>query len=193
VYVPAPRDLYPADFSTYVVPEGPARAYEGASRPGHFRGVATVVTKLLQRTRPDLACFGCKDAQQVAVVERLVRDLDLSGRVVVGPTIRDPDGLALSSRNRYLDGAARARALALPRALGAIVDAAARVVTSRDALATAGRAVLDDARVRVDYLDVVDAATFEPVEQLARPALAIGALWVDDVHLIDNEWIAPPA
>jgi len=194
VYAPGADDLYPAGFATHVDVDGPTAGFEGAARPGHFRGVATVVAKLLARVRPDLAWFGRKDAQQVAVVRRMHADLDLPGTIVVAPTVRDVDGLALSSRNRYLTPDERARALAIPRALDAARACAAAGERRRDALVAAARAVLDAARdVAVAYVEVVDPARFVAVEEVGPgPALMVVAAKVGTTRLLDNEWIALP-
>ena len=165
VFAPAVADMYPPGFST-AVDVGPlATRFEGAFRPGHFAGVATVVLKLLNRIAPQRAYFGQKDAQQVAVIRRMVRDLDLAVDVRVVPTVREPDGLALSSRNVYLTPDERRRAASLHRALRA----------------------LDPSLVEgdVDYLAVVDPDTFEEVPP-RRGALAIAAARFGTTHLIDN-------
>jgi pantoate--beta-alanine ligase len=197
VYAPSADDLYPPGFSTTVDVTGPSAGYEGAARPGHFRGVATVVAKLVARARPDRTYFGRKDAQQVAVVRRLASDLDLPGEIVVGPTLRDLDGLALSSRNRYLSAADRARALAIPRALDAARGAAADGERSAAALVARARAVLDSvAGVEIAYVEVVDSDRFAPVAALSAPsdsgespALMIVACKVGSTRLLDNEWM----
>ena len=194
VYAPTVDDLYPAGFSTHVDVDGPTAGFEGAARPGHFRGVATVVAKLLARARPDRAWFGRKDAQQVAVVRRMHADLDLPGTVVVAPTVRDVDGLALSSRNRYLTPDERARALAIPRALDAARALAATGERRRDALVAAARAVLDAAHdVAPAYVEVVDPARFAPLAALGEtPALLVIAAKVGTTRLLDNEWLLAP-
>lgn len=175
VFAPAPDVVYP-DPPLVRVSAGPVGAVlEGASRPGHFDGVLTVVLKLLHLTRPDVALFGQKDAQQLALIRRMVHDLDLPVEVAVVPTVRDPDGLALSSRNRYLSGEDRRHALALGRALQAVAD-------SGDV--AAGRAVLSaEPRLQVDYLERVDPVTFQP-DPLGR--LVVVAAWVGGTRLIDN-------
>jgi pantoate--beta-alanine ligase len=193
VYAPTVDDLYPAGFSTHVDVDGPTAGFEGAARPGHFRGVATVVAKLLARARPDRAWFGRKDAQQVAVVRRMHADLDLPGTVVVAPTVRDVDGLALSSRNRYLTPDERAR-VAIPRALDAARALAATGERRRDALVAAARAVLDAAHdVAPAYVEVVDPARFAPLAALGEtPALLVIAAKVGTTRLLDNEWLLAP-
>jgi pantoate--beta-alanine ligase len=159
--VPAPDELYPPGFQTWVEVEELGRRLEGAHRPGHFRGVATVCLKLFNIVRPDRAYFGQKDAQQVAVLKRMVRDLDLDLEIRVVPTVRDPDGLALSSRNAYLSPEQRRRALALPQALSTRDPARARELL---------------AGLDVDYVEVAD---FDP------PVLA-AAVRIDGTRLIDN-------
>jgi pantoate--beta-alanine ligase len=194
VYAPEPPDLYPAGFSTYVVPEGPALPHEGERRPGHFRGVATVVLKLFQRARAERAWFGRKDAQQVAVLERMVRDLDLATEVVVAPTVKDDDGLALSSRNRYLAPEDRARALALPRALDDVVRACARGEHDAAQLLALARESLEAAGLGIDSLAVVDPEGFAPVPRLgAGPSLLIATVRVGSTRLLDNRWLVRTA
>jgi pantoate--beta-alanine ligase len=189
-YLPAPSDLYPEGFAFSVVPSGFDR-YEGRVRPGHFAGVATVVAKLLLRVRPDRVYFGQKDAQQLALVRRLVRDLDLPGRVVPCATVRDADGLALSSRNRYLDDDWRSRARALPRELERAAQEAADGEHDCEALCERARSALAESGLGVDYLEVVDPDSFAPIERLASPALAIAAVRAGSTRLLDNRWIAP--
>ena len=173
LFAPAPETLYPPGFDTWVEPGELATVLEGAARPGHFRGVATVCTKLFAIVGPTIAFFGRKDAQQVAVIKRLVADLDLPLEIVVLPTVRDPDGLALSSRNAFLSAAERASGLALPRALEAGL-AAHR--SGADPVAAA-RAILDAERgLTVDYIAVAD---------LDGPTLA-AAVRVGGTRLIDN-------
>jgi pantoate--beta-alanine ligase len=196
VYVPATGDLYPDGFATAIVPfdeSGPAHGMEGAARPGHFRGVATVVAKLWLRTRPDDAWFGRKDAQQVAVVRRLVADLDLEGAVRVAPTVRDVDGLALSSRNRYLDAAARERAGLLPETLAWMVAQAAGGERDGERLAREGRARMERGGLSVDYAGLVNADTMEAADVGDRPMLAVAAVRVGERRLLDNRWLAGPA
>ena len=165
VYAPTVEDVYPTGFSTSVHVGPLAEAFEGASRPGHFAGVATVVLKLFERVRPDIAVFGQKDAQQVAVIRRMVRDLDVPVALRIVPTVREPDGLAVSTRNAYLSDDERRRAPSLQRAL-----------VARDPALVEGD---------VDYLAVVDPDTFEPVEP--RPgAIVIGAARFGSTRLIDN-------
>ncbi len=193
VYAPAAGDLYPPGFATYVQPEGPALGYEGASRPGHYRGVATVVLKLLLRTRPDAAVFGRKDAQQVAVIRRMVQDLDVGVRIDVGHTMREADGLALSSRNRYLDADERARALALPRALDGLRDAAADGTADAATLALKAAAAMRSGGIEVEYVAIVDPDTMETAElERGIPRLAVATVRVGSTRLLDNRWVVRP-
>lgn len=183
VFMPSAEAVYPSDFSTWVVPEGLVNRLCGASRPGHFRGVATVVTLLFRMTGCDVAVFGEKDYQQLAVIRRMNRDLWLGVEIIGAPIVRESDGLAMSSRNVYLNGDERERALALSRALGAIRDAAAHE-KSVEALLARGRSLLE--HVELDYLEIVDAATLEPLVRLDRPARALVAAKVGKTRLIDN-------
>ncbi len=193
VYVPDAADLYAPGFATYVVPEGPALGFEGERRPGHFRGVATVVLKLLQRARAERAWFGRKDAQQAAVLQRLAQDLDLPTEVIVAPTVRDHDGLALSSRNRYLTPAERARALALPAALDGLRQAAAQGERDVARLLAPARARLEAAGLVPDYLSVVDPDSFTSLEQLGpAPALVLATVRCGTTRLLDNRWVVCP-
>ena len=193
VYVPDAADLYPEGFSTFVVPEGPAQGYEGAIRPGHFRGVATVVLKLILRTLPRSAWFGQKDAQQVSVIQRLIRDLDLPTEWHVAPTVRDVDGLALSSRNRFLSPAERAQASALPAALADAADRALRGEADARRMLEPGRARLTAAGLSIDYFDLVEPRTFTPLERLgSEPALVVAAVRAGTTRLLDNRWVVVP-
>jgi pantoate--beta-alanine ligase len=189
VYAPDAATMYPPGFTTSIDPGAVGARYEGALRPGHFKGVATVCVKLFATVLPDRAYFGAKDAQQVAVLQRVVADLDLPVELVVAPTVREPDGLALSSRNAYLDAQQRAAAPALHRALAAIAQAVRDGEPDRDRAVARGRAELP-ASLREAYLDVVDPATFEPPPQLDGSALAIASVWLGATRLIDNEPIA---
>lgn len=188
IYRPATEVMYPTDASTRVRVAGVSEPLEGAARPGHFEGVATVVTKLLGAVQPDRAYFGQKDAQQVAVVKRLVRDLDLGVEVRVGPTVREADGLALSSRNAYLNAAERAAAVSLSAALRQAADAYRAGERRPDRL----RAILlsrlaAEPLASVDYAEVVDPATFRPPGNLAVLAVRIGR-----TRLIDNHDLSEP-
>lgn len=186
VFAPSGDEMYPDGVAETRVTAGRIGAlYEGASRPGHFDGMLTVVAKLLHIVEPDVAVFGQKDAQQVHLVARMVRELDIRASIAVVPTVREADGLALSSRNRYLDGAARERALLVFEALRA-ADAAARGGVD-EALAEAVAALGDHDDIELDYLVVVDPQTFLPLSADARgEALVLIAATVGATRLIDN-------
>ncbi|MBV9206962.1 MAG: pantoate--beta-alanine ligase [Actinobacteria bacterium] len=188
IFAPSAAEMYPGGRPDVTVDPGPVgRLFEGEFRPGFFGGVLTVVLKLLQLTRPDAAVFGQKDAQQLALVRRMVTDLDLGVTIESVPTVRDPDGLATSSRNRYLSAADRTVALTLPRSLRAGARAAAG---GADAALAAAEAVLRaEPALAVDYLAVVDPGTFGPVPggpAPGGPALLIAAARVGGTRLIDN-------
>ena len=189
VFTPTPAEMYPPAFATYVEPTGPlVTGGEGASRPGHFRGVATVVLKLFQITRPERAYFGQKDAQQVAVITRMVADLNLPVTLRVLPTIRESDGLALSSRNAYLSSGERSAATVLYRALLAGQQACG-LATSDDAaeVVRAMREVFaSEPLARLDYAEVRDPQTFLPLTTLQAPALLAVAAFLGSTRLIDN-------
>jgi pantoate--beta-alanine ligase len=192
VFAPSIEEIYPAGFATQVQVLGLTDRLEGAVRgPEHFRGVTTVVAKLLGVAQPDVAYFGQKDAQQVVVVKRLVADLNLPVRVEVCPTLREPDGLALSSRNVRLDPASRVRARALYRGLRAAEVRAGAGERSAEALLDSARAELAKSDVVPDYLALVAPDTLEPVSQLRAPALLAVAAHVGGVRLIDNLQLQP--
>jgi pantoate--beta-alanine ligase len=190
LYAPDVATMYPPGFATAIDPGLVGASYEGALRPGHFSGVATVCVKLFATMCPDRAYFGAKDAQQVAVLRRVLTDLNVSLELVVVPTVREADGLALSSRNAYLDDGERAAAPSLHRALDAIVQAVRSGETDRERAIARGRALLA-APLREAYLDIVDPMTFVPPEQVRAPALAIASGWCGTTRLIDNEPIEP--
>lgn len=188
-YTPSPDDMYPAGAATKVHVERLAEVLEGAHRPGHFDGVATVVTKLFSAVRPDRAYFGQKDAQQVAIIKRLARDLDTGVEVVVSPTVREPDGLALSSRNVFLSAEESAAALSLSRALRTAATAYAdgeRGAVRLKAVLT--QVLAAEPLVSVDYAEVVDPQTFEGPGTLAVIAVRVGG-----TRLIDNHDLREPA
>ena len=189
LFAPSPAEVYPRGFATTVTVDEISAPLEGAQRgPAHFAGVATVVTKLLNMAQPDIAFFGQKDAQQVAVIRRVVRDLDIPVRIEVGETIREPDGLALSSRNVRLAAADRRRALALRRGLDAV--RACHAAGERDAtiLAAIGRAAMAELDVEPEYLELVIPDTFAPVHSVGdEPVLVAVAARFGDVRLIDND------
>ncbi|HEY2555765.1 MAG TPA: pantoate--beta-alanine ligase [Diaminobutyricibacter sp.] len=192
VFAPAVDEMYPAGSAETRVSAGAvAGLYEGASRPGHFDGMLTVVAKLFHIVAPDVAVFGQKDAQQVHLVGRMVRDLDLPVTIAVVDTVRESDGLALSSRNQYLDQTGRAAAVALSRALRA---GSAKAESGPDAvLEAAGAVVAAEPAVKLDYLVVVDPETFLPVGVGHHgPAIALIAARVGSTRLIDNERISFP-
>ncbi len=187
VLAPKPEDVYPPGFQTWVEPGALALDLEGRHRPGHFRGVATVVLKLLQLAQPTQAYFGQKDYQQLAIVRRLVRDLDVPVEIVGLPTVREPDGLARSSRNVYLSPEERVRALSLSRALGAVSSAFARGETSPAELEALLRTEVGRGADAIDYAVVRDAETLEPVESVEKGrAVALIAARVGKTRLIDN-------
>lgn len=187
VFAPVPDAVYPPGFATTVSVAGPARGLEGAHRGhAHFEGVATVVTKLLNMVGPDVAWFGQKDAQQVAVIRRLVADLDIPVAIEVRPTVRERDGLAMSSRNVRLSDAQRARAGALYEALVAVRRAVAGGVVDPAAATAAGRAPLAAAGAETEYLELVNPTTMAPLARLDRDALAVVAARIGPVRLIDN-------
>ena len=192
-FVPGVEDMYPDGASTSVDVGQLGEILEGAARPGHFRGVATVVTILFDLVQPTRAYFGQKDGQQSVVVKRFVRDLGLPVEIVVCPTVRELDGLALSSRNRYLQTNERLEAPALYRALLAAADAAAKGQTSAEELRGAMRVELATATLgQADYLSIADAETLEELETLDRPALASLAVRFPSARLIDCLPISPP-
>ncbi|AFL89112.1 pantoate--beta-alanine ligase [Terriglobus roseus DSM 18391] len=187
LFAPSPDEMYPTPMQTLVdVPVIGARL-DGASREGHFRGVATVVCKLFQIVQPDCAFFGQKDAAQVAVLRAMVRDLNFDLELVVCPTVREADGLAMSSRNRYLTGAERTEALALSRSLRAVESAIAggerSIVDLRETLIAE---LTRSSALRVDYAEIVNPDTLESVTELPEQALVAVAAWVGTTRLIDN-------
>ena len=195
VYAPTPAAMYPPTFETTVVAGSLATRFEGAMRPGHFDGVVTVVTKLLTATAPDVATFGEKDFQQLAVVRRLVDDLDLGVEIVAVATLREPDGLALSSRNRRLDPDARAAAARFPRALAAGCAAwSPGARSTSDIEAAVAGSLADEPLARLEYAAVVDPASLGPVERPGADSRLLAAAWFGDVRLIDNCRLdSPPA
>ncbi|HEX7447077.1 MAG TPA: pantoate--beta-alanine ligase [Pirellulales bacterium] len=192
VFAPEVGDVYGPHHATFIEMHGVADALEGRCRPGHFRGVATVVLKLLNMTAPDRAYFGQKDYQQSLVIRRLVADLDLPIEIRVCPTVREADGLALSSRNVYLNSAERAEALAISRALRRAEELVRSGHRDCAAVAEAMRAILAGAPgLRVEYLAVVDAETLDTIVTIDRPALAAVAAFVGQTRLIDNALLWP--
>ncbi len=186
LFAPSPADVYPHGFATVVSVAALSARWEGEHRPGHFDGVATVVAKLLAMAAPDVALFGEKDWQQLAVIRRLTADLNLSVEIVGVPTVRDADGVAMSSRNALLDPASRAAAAALPRALERAGEAIAAGAEPARALSEAREALRRGAFTQVDYVALVGADDLEPQEALARPARIVAAARIGGVRLIDN-------
>ena len=187
VFAPTVDELYPAGSATFVEVEGLSRRLDGLSRPGHFRGVATVVTKLLIAAEPGRAFFGQKDAAQVSVLRRMVTDLRIGTEIVVCPIVREPDGLALSSRNAYLGPGERAQALVLSRAVRKVESLfAAGERNSATLIAVARGTFAAEPAVRIDYIDLVDWSTLEPLESAAPGALFAVAAYVGPTRLIDN-------
>lgn len=186
IFAPAPEEVYPQGFVTNVSVGGVSQPLEGALRPGHFDGVATVVTKLFGMTQADRAYFGQKDWQQLQVVQRLVADLNLAVTVVGCETVRDPDGLAMSSRNVRLTPAGRQKAPALYAAMLAAARDFRSGTPEAQVTARAARAVMAEGFESVEYIDLRDAETLGPVTDPTRPIRMLAAAWLDGVRLIDN-------
>jgi pantoate--beta-alanine ligase len=187
LFLPQTEDIYPPGFSTHVQVDELGDRLEGKMRPGHFRGVATVVLKLFAIVQPHRAYFGRKDAQQVRIVQQMVRDLNLETEIVVCPIVREPDGLAMSSRNTYLSPEERQAATVLSRALRAGEREIAAGARDSMGLRRVMRKVLEaEPRARVDYAEIVDAETFAPVVRVARRCYALLAVHVGKARLIDN-------
>jgi len=192
LFVPEVAEVYPYGFATYVQVEGLSEILEGAVRPGHFRGVATVVNKLFQMVGPDRAYFGLKDFQQLRVVERMTRDLNMPVAIVPMPIVREPDGLALSSRNVYLSAQERRAAPALERALREAEQSVAAGERNPAALADrAAAAIRAEPLAQLDYAVVVDADTLAPITRLDRPGVLLLAARFGRTRLIDNVVLAP--
>jgi pantoate--beta-alanine ligase len=190
VFAPAADEIYPDGFRTYVTVEGTSERLEGKTRPGHFRGVATVVLKLFEIVAPRFAYFGRKDAQQVRIISSMARDLNSDVEVVVCPIVREADGLALSSRNAYLNGEERKAATVLYRAL---VAAKAELETGvRDTLelqSVIAKVFASEPLARMDYAEIVNAETFESAVRVGKSCYAVVAAWVGKTRLIDNALI----
>ena len=186
LWLPSIEDIYPQGFSTTVHVTGVSERWEGEARPGHFDGVATVVARLLLAIQPDQALFGEKDFQQLAVIRRMVRDLGIPVQIAEVPTVREPDGLALSSRNAYLSDADRARATALPNALHAARDAILSGTPADNALSRARKDLASAGFRKVDYFALVDSASLEPVADAAGETRLIAAATIGATRLIDN-------
>jgi pantoate--beta-alanine ligase len=187
VYAPTAADMYPAGFQTHVEPGPLAEPFEGAGRPGHFRGVNTVVAKLFGAMQPDVAVFGEKDLQQLAIIRRMVTDLDFAVEIVSLPTVREADGLAISSRNQRLTAAQRRAATCVNESLRIAADAHAAGETDGGKLtAMAADRIAAEPLARLEYLGVVDPETLQPLDVVDRPAVVLAAVWFGDVRLIDN-------
>jgi pantoate--beta-alanine ligase len=193
LFAPTAEEMYPAGAVTWVTVEGLSGKLDGRSRPGHFRGVTTVVAKLFHIIEPDAAFFGQKDAAQVAIIRRMVRDLNLAVEIVTCPIVREADGLAMSSRNAYLDAEQRKQALVLHRSLMHVQeladagerDAAKLVAAGKEEFAAELSALALPA-VRLDYFEIVDPETLDPVEKISAGTLVAVAAYVGTTRLIDN-------
>jgi pantoate--beta-alanine ligase len=192
LFLPEAPEIYPSGFRTYVNVDGLSERLEGRSRPGHFRGVATVVLKLLEIVQPNFAYFGRKDAQQVRIISQMARDLNLDTEIVVCPIVREADGLALSSRNAYLSAEERRAAAVLHRALAAArVELAAGVRDSLHLQTVLHKVLETEPLAAVDYAEIVNADTFEPITRIARPCYVLLAAFVGKTRLIDNLYVEP--
>lgn len=187
LFIPTEREMYAPDFSTYVVEEKLARGMEGTSRPTHFRGVATVVAKLFHMVLPTAAVFGAKDFQQAAIVTRMVRDLNFPLRIIIAPTVREPDGLAMSSRNKYLSEAQRRQATILWLALQT-AKAQARIapVPASRLTGKLRRMIATQPEARVDYIEFFDSKSLEPARMVRRGTHMAMAVFIGGTRLIDN-------
>jgi len=187
LFAPSTEEMYPPGATTFVTVEGLSDKLCGRSRPGHFRGVATVVAKLFNIVEPDLAFFGQKDSAQAVIIRRMVRDLAFDVEIVVCPIVREPDGLALSSRNAYLDPRQRKQATVLYRSLMRVQSLADRGESSSTRLIAAARDVFqEEPEVRLDYFEIVDRDTLDPVADISQGALVAVAAFVGGTRLIDN-------
>jgi pantoate--beta-alanine ligase len=187
LFLPETKEIYPQNYSTYVNVDGLSERLEGRIRPGHFRGVSTVVMKLLQIVQPQFAYFGRKDAQQAAIISRMTKDLNLDSEIVVCPIEREADGLALSSRNVYLQGIDRQSATVLHRALQAAQLILQKGTRDTPSLQTAMHRVLsEESRAQLDYAEIVDAQTFEPLTHINRKAYVLIAAKFGETRLLDN-------
>jgi pantoate--beta-alanine ligase len=188
VYAPTAGSMYPSGFETRVLPGSLADVLEGAHRPGHFEGVTTVVTKLFAAVRPDVAVFGQKDAQQLAIIRRMNVDLDLGIEILALPTVRETDGLALSSRNRRLTAEDRIAAVCLSAGLHGGLAAHLAGERSRETLLERARGpIIAEPRARLEYLELVDPSTFRTAPDPCESGLLVVAAWFGDVRLIDNQ------
>ncbi|HEY2681253.1 MAG TPA: pantoate--beta-alanine ligase [Candidatus Udaeobacter sp.] len=184
LFRPSAKEIYPADRSTFVEETSLSSTLEGKSRPGHFRGVCTVVAKLFHILAPDAAVFGEKDFQQLAIIRRMVRDLDFKIDIIAVPTIREEDGLACSSRNQYLNTEERKQAAVLHKALLAAKNAGKKSVN--DVVALAQRVILEAPLARIDYVEIVDAETMKPADMIEADSVLVLAVFIGKTRLIDN-------
>ena len=192
LFAPSTEEMYPKDASTAVYVEGLSEKLDGKSRPGHFQGVTTVVNKLFEIIRPDRAYFGQKDAAQVAVLKKMVRDLNIDVEIVVCPIVREADGLALSSRNVYLTAEQRKQALVLNRSLMRVQFLVDRGEFAAAKLAEEAKQVIaEEPGARLDYFEIVDPDSLDPVLDVSRGALVAVAAWVGTTRLIDNIMLPP--
>jgi pantoate--beta-alanine ligase len=192
LFAPSVGDMYPTTSVTYVTVDGMSERLCGRSRPGHFRGVTTVVAKLFHIVEPEVAFFGQKDAAQCAIIRRMARDLNFPVEIVVGPIVREPDGLAMSSRNAYLNGEERKSALVLYHALGEVKRRFDQEERNAGKLVEAGKLVFSqEAGVRLDYLEIVDPDSLEPVGTVGKTALVAVAAFMGNTRLIDNVLLSP--
>lgn len=193
LFVPAARQIYPPGHRALVAVKGLGEVLEGASRPGHFTGVATIVLKLFHIVKPAMAYFGQKDYQQTVVIRRLVKDLHLDVKIIVGPTVREPDGLAMSSRNQYLSASERRAATCLWKTLqegkAMIQNGERDAAKVRSALT---HRVAQEPLAKIDYMTVVDLETLEEIKEVREPALLALAVWIGRTRLIDNVKVRPP-
>ena len=187
VFIPQVAEMYRPDAKTYVDVSDLSSKLDGGSRPGHFRGVSTVVCKLFEIVRPDRAYFGQKDAAQVALLRKMVRDLDMDVEIVVCPIVREPDGLAMSSRNAYLNREQRKQALILSRSLQQVKAAVDAGEQDAGKLAEIGKqAIASEPAAKLDYFAIVDADTLDPLDEASKGTLVTVAAWVGTTRLIDN-------
>lgn len=191
VFVPSKDEVYPPGYSTEVEPPKVATRWEGECRPGHFRGVATVVLKLLNMIPADVAVFGQKDYQQAAVIQQMVRDLNVGTEIVIGPIVRDPDGMAMSSRNRYLSPSERQRAVSLSQSLRAAAVAVQAGEKRAATIAAMIRETLQPQVDSIDYVAIADGVSLEPVETITENSVILLAVKIGSTRLIDNCLLAP--
>jgi len=194
IFSPSDAEMYPSGAVTFVEVAGLSERLDGRSRPGHFRGVTTVVSKLFHIVEPDRAFFGQKDAAQVAIIKRMVRDLDMPVEIAVCPIVREPDGLAMSSRNAYLDPEQRKQALVLSRSLSRVKEAFNRGDRRADCLVASGKQVFaEEPAVRLGFLAIVDPESLEPVDDASPGTLVAVAAYVGNTRLIDNVVLGSPS